>query len=108
MSTKHIQANGLRFAYEEEGTGPLVMLIHGFPDSPQTWDAVRPAVAQAGFRAVSPFTRGYTPTEIPKDDRYGGDTLGRVVRMPGGHFMHREHPARFIEELIPILKKSAP
>ena len=74
---QHVQANGLRFAYLEEGSGPLVLLIHGFPDTPHTWDAVRPALAAAGFRAVSPFTRGYAPTEIPAVDAYDADTLGR-------------------------------
>jgi pimeloyl-ACP methyl ester carboxylesterase len=72
-----IQANGLRFAYFEEGQGPLVLLLHGFPDTPHTWDAVRPALAAKGFRAVTPYTRGYAPTEIPATEDYGADTLGR-------------------------------
>jgi pimeloyl-ACP methyl ester carboxylesterase len=76
---RFVQANGLRFAYLEEGEGPLVLLIHGFPDTPHTWDAVRPALAEAGYRAVSPFTRGYAPTEIPKEEAYDPDTLGRDV-----------------------------
>jgi pimeloyl-ACP methyl ester carboxylesterase len=81
VSTKFIQANGLRFAYLEEGPakGPLVLLIHGFPDTPHTWDDVRPALAALGFRAVSPFTRGYAPTEIPKTESYDADTLGTDV-----------------------------
>jgi pimeloyl-ACP methyl ester carboxylesterase len=74
-----VQANGLRFAYFEEGSGPLVLLVHGFPDTPHTWDAVRPALAAAGFRAVTPFTRGYAPTEIPKEEAFDPDTLGRDV-----------------------------
>lgn len=80
-SEKFIHANGLRFAYVEEGPadGPLVLLLHGFPDTPQTWDATRPALAALGFRAVSPFTRGYAPTEIPKTEDYGADTLGADV-----------------------------
>jgi pimeloyl-ACP methyl ester carboxylesterase len=73
---QHVQANGLRFAYFEEGRGPLVLLLHGFPDTAHTWDAVRPALAAAGFRAVSPFMRGYAPTEIPAGEAYGADTLG--------------------------------
>lgn len=76
-SLQYIQANGLRFAYLEEGRGPLVLLLHGFPDTPHTWDAVRPALAAAGYRAVTPFTRGYAPTEIPAVEAYDGDTLGR-------------------------------
>ncbi len=72
-----VQANGLRFAYLEEGTGPLVLLLHGFPDTAHSWDVVRPALAAAGYRAVSPFMRGYAPTAIPADGAYDGDTLGR-------------------------------
>ncbi len=74
---RYVTANGLRFAYLEEGTGPLVLLLHGFPDTPHTWDAVRPALAARGFHAVSPFMRGYHPTEIPTDGSYDADTLGR-------------------------------
>jgi pimeloyl-ACP methyl ester carboxylesterase len=64
----HVQAAGLRFACLEEGTGPLVLLLHGFPDTAHTWDDVRPRIAAKGYRAVSPFTRGYHPTQIPAAD----------------------------------------
>jgi pimeloyl-ACP methyl ester carboxylesterase len=74
---REVQANGLRFSCLEEGTGPLVLLLHGFPDTPQTWSDARPALAKAGFRAVSPFTRGYAPTEIPTREAYDSETLGR-------------------------------
>jgi len=74
-----VQANGLRFAYLSEGSGPLVLLLHGFPDTAHSWDRVMPAVARAGFRAVAPFMRGYHPTEIPADGKYDGDTLGADV-----------------------------
>jgi pimeloyl-ACP methyl ester carboxylesterase len=76
---KYVQANGLRFAYFEEGSGPLVLLLHGFPETAHTWDPIRPALAAAGFRAVSPFTRGYAPTEIPRDESFDADTLGQDV-----------------------------
>ena len=72
-----VEANSVRFAYLSEGSGPLVLLVHGFPDTAHTWDAVRPALAAAGYRAVSPFTRGYFPTAIPADGRYDDQTLGR-------------------------------
>ena len=74
---KFVSANGLRFAYLESGTGPLVLLAHGFPDTAHSWDAVRFALAAAGYRAVAPFLRGYAPTEIPPDGAYDADTLGR-------------------------------
>ncbi|MCB9715798.1 MAG: alpha/beta hydrolase [Myxococcales bacterium] len=75
----HVEANGLRFAYLEQGEGPLVLLLHGFPDTPHTWDAARPALAADGFRVVCPFMRGYPPTEAPATDDYDADTLGRDV-----------------------------
>jgi pimeloyl-ACP methyl ester carboxylesterase len=74
---QYVEANGLRFAYHEEGRGPLVLLVHGFPDTAHTWAHARPALAQAGFRAVTPFTRGYHPTAVPVDGAYDGATLGR-------------------------------
>jgi pimeloyl-ACP methyl ester carboxylesterase len=75
MTIRTIHANGLNFSYLEEGRGPLVLLLRGFPDTAHTWDNVRPALAAAGFRAVSPFTRGYAPTEVPADGDYRVDTL---------------------------------
>ncbi len=74
-----VVANGLRFAYLSEGSGPLVLLLHGFPDTAHTWDRVMGEIARAGFRAVAPFMRGYHPTAIPADGDYDGDTLGRDV-----------------------------
>jgi pimeloyl-ACP methyl ester carboxylesterase len=76
---KTIEANGVRFAYLEHGTGPLVVLVHGFPDTAYTWDRAMPALADAGFRAVAPFTRGYFPTAIPADGNYDTETLGKDV-----------------------------
>lgn len=71
-----VDANGLRFAYLEEGSGPLVLLLHGFPDTPHSWDDLRPRIAAKGYRAVSPFMRGYHPTEIPDRDA-DQETLAR-------------------------------
>lgn len=72
-----LHANGLRFVVLVEGEGPLVLLLHGFPDTPHTWDRVQPAVAALGFRVAAPFTRGYAPTEIPKEEAFDADTLAR-------------------------------
>ena len=63
-----VEANGLRFAYLEEGSGPLVLMLHGFPDTAHTWDDLRPRVAAKGYRAVSPYMRGYHPSAIPARD----------------------------------------
>lgn len=77
MDIRFVTANGVRFGYLEAGKGPLVLLVHGFPDSAHSWDRVLPALAEAGFRAVAIFTRGYAPTSIPADGKYDSDTLGR-------------------------------
>ncbi|MEO8703586.1 MAG: alpha/beta hydrolase [Kofleriaceae bacterium] len=77
METKTVTANGLAFAYLEQGSGPLVLFVHGFPDTAHTWDASMAAVAAAGYRAVAVFTRGYHPTEVPADGDYATDTLGK-------------------------------
>jgi pimeloyl-ACP methyl ester carboxylesterase len=63
-----VNANGLEFGYLEEGSGPLVLMLHGFPDTAHTWDDLRPRIAAKGYRAVSPFMRGYHPTAIPDRD----------------------------------------
>jgi pimeloyl-ACP methyl ester carboxylesterase len=63
-----VEANGLNFAYLEDGSGPLVLMLHGFPDTAHTWDDLRSRIAAKGYRAVSPFMRGYRPTAIPGRD----------------------------------------
>ncbi len=72
----YAEANGLRFAYLEEGSGPLALMLHGFPDTAHTWDDVRPRIAAKGYRAVSPFMRGYHPSGVPAEDA-DQETLAR-------------------------------
>lgn len=76
-----IEANGLEFAYFADGdpADPLVLLIHGFPDTAHAWDELRPRIAEQGYYVVSPFTRGYAPSEILDGAHYDGGTLGRDV-----------------------------
>jgi pimeloyl-ACP methyl ester carboxylesterase len=62
-----VRANDLEFAYLELGTGPLALCLHGFPDSAHGWRHQLPALADAGYRAVAPWMRGYAPTAIPAD-----------------------------------------
>ena len=62
-------ANQLTFAYLTAGDGPLALCVHGFPDSPYSYRYLLPALAEAGYRAVAPFNRGFAPTELP-DDRH--------------------------------------
>ncbi len=69
-TTQTVEANGLTFAYLEAGEGPLALLLHGFPDSPWGWRHQLTALAEAGYRAVAPWMRGYAPTAIPEDGCY--------------------------------------
>lgn len=74
--TRVVRTRGVDFSYLEWGNdGPLLLLVHGFPDTARTWDLVGPALAADGYRVVAPFTRGYAPTSIPPDGRYDADTL---------------------------------
>ena len=70
ITTGTVNANGIDFTYLECGTGPLALCLHGFPDSPHSWRHLLPALADAGFRAVAPFTRGYAPTSLAPDGVY--------------------------------------
>lgn len=65
-----VHANGITFHYLEMGTGPLVLCLHGFPDTAYTYSDLLPALAQAGLRAIAPFMRGYAPTTAAPDGRY--------------------------------------
>jgi epoxide hydrolase 4 len=61
---EHIQANGLRFHYVTAGDGPLLLLLHGFPQFWYGWRHQIPALAKR-FRVVAPDLRGYNETEKP-------------------------------------------
>ena len=56
FGTGDVRANGLRFYYLEMGEGPLALCLHGFPDSPWTYRYLLPELAEAGYRAVAPFS----------------------------------------------------
>jgi pimeloyl-ACP methyl ester carboxylesterase len=73
ISQHSIQTNDLHISYFAAGLdndGPLVICLHGFPDSAHTWRHLLPRLADAGYRAVAPFLRGYAPTEVPTDGRF--------------------------------------
>ena len=79
---RDIPTRGLRFRVLEAGPedGPLALCMHGYPDTAHTWDALLPRLAEAGYRAVAPWMRGYPPTEVPANGDFsvvalGGDVL---------------------------------
>ncbi len=71
------RANGREYRYLESGEGPAVVLWHGFPDLPQTWNATRAALVDAGYRTIAPYLRGYHPDTIVLGLGYRADDLAR-------------------------------
>ena len=77
-----VETNGIRMHIAEAGTGPLVVLCHGFPESWYSWRHQLAALAEAGFHAVAPDMRGYGQTDRPDEiDAYTllhlvGDMVG--------------------------------
>ncbi len=73
-------SNGpLQFTATAMGTGPLVILVHGFPDTRDSFAAQLPALAEAGFRAVAVSMRGYEPSSQPADGDYSVPALAGDV-----------------------------
>jgi pimeloyl-ACP methyl ester carboxylesterase len=71
ISQHTVTVNDVEFAYlAAGGEGPLALCLHGFPDSAHSWRHLLPVLADAGYRAVAPFQRGYAPTAVPADGRY--------------------------------------
>ncbi|MGY2875180.1 pimeloyl-ACP methyl ester carboxylesterase [Marmoricola sp. URHA0025 HA25] len=64
-----VELPGLTASVLEWGSSdaPLLVALHGFPDSARTWRRIAPLLADAGWRVVAPFLRGYAPTGSPAD-----------------------------------------
>ncbi|GGJ95670.1 alpha/beta hydrolase [Pilimelia anulata] len=75
---RFVSANGSRFHVVEAGSGPLVLLLHGFPEFWYAWHRLLPALADAGYRAVAVDMRGYGGTDKPPRG-YDGYTLAADV-----------------------------
>ena len=64
---RRLRANGVELHVAEVGSGPPVVLCHGFPELWYSWRHQLPALAAAGYRAVAPDMRGYGQSSIPRD-----------------------------------------
>jgi len=62
ITRRFIDTNGIRMHIAEAGSGPPVLLCHGFPESWYSWRHQLGALAAAGFHAVAPDMRGYGQT----------------------------------------------
>lgn len=61
---------GVKIHYAECGTGPLVMLLHGFPELWYSWRHQLKALGEAGYHAVAPDLRGFGLSEVSPDVRH--------------------------------------
>ena len=83
----HALVRGVRLHYVEAGAGPLVLLLHGFPQSWLCWRHQIPALAAAGFRVVAPDMRGYNLSNKPRGvaayalDELAGDVEDLVAAL---------------------------
>jgi pimeloyl-ACP methyl ester carboxylesterase len=73
------QHGPLRFTGLAQGSGPVVLCMHGFPDNARSYRLQLPALAKAGYRAVSVHLRGYEPGSIPADGDYSSQAIATDV-----------------------------
>ena len=66
ITHRFVETNGIQMHIAELGRGPLVVLLHGFPESWYSWRHMVPALAAAGYHAVAPDQRGYGQTSRPE------------------------------------------
>ena len=68
-----LQRDGLELSARLQGPkgAPLVMLVHGFPDTPDSWSGVLPHLLAQGYRVLIPWLRGYTAESVDRSKSYG-------------------------------------
>ena len=87
---RSVSTNGIRIHLAECGSGPTVLLVHGFPESWYSWRYQLPALAAAGYHAVAIDVRGYgrssKPTEVAdyRMVRNVGDIVGLAPQLANG------------------------
>ncbi len=81
ITHQQIHTNGITMHIAEAGNGPVVVLLHGFPEVWYAWRHQLPALAKAGYHAIAPDLRGYGETDIPDTiERYSTITMTEDIR----------------------------
>ena len=90
---RRIQGDGVELAVVDEGSGPAVLLIHGFPDSSHLWRHQIRALVDAGFRAIAPDLRGFGESDRPQEvSAYGvGKSVADMVAVLDALDVERAH-----------------
>ncbi|GAA5210779.1 hypothetical protein GCM10023323_39780 [Streptomyces thinghirensis] len=84
VNHRTVEVNGIRLHIAEQGEGPLVVLLHGFPETWYSWRHQFTALTDAGYRVVAPDHRGYGSSDRPEAiDSYTmlhlvGDVIGLI------------------------------
>jgi pimeloyl-ACP methyl ester carboxylesterase len=97
VTHRMVETNGIRLHVAEQGSGPLVILCHGFPECWYSWRHQLRALAQAGFHAVAPDLRGYGRSDRPEPvEKYTllhdlGDIVGLVDALGAGQAVIAGH-----------------
>jgi pimeloyl-ACP methyl ester carboxylesterase len=81
LTQSFIETNGVRLSVATQGAGPLVLLLHGFPETSYAWRHQLAGLSNAGFRAVAPDLRGFGLSDCPiEPGRYTTlDVIGDLV-----------------------------
>lgn len=74
-----LKSGDLKFTAVEQGEGPLVLCLHGFPDCYHSFRHQLPFLAEQGYRAVSVSLRGYEPSSQPSDGDYSLESIANDV-----------------------------
>src|SRR5829696_8605248 len=69
MGRRRIRGDGVELSVVDEGAGPPVLLLHGFPDTADLWRAQIPVLVDAGMRVIAPDLRGFGASERPGEVR---------------------------------------
>jgi pimeloyl-ACP methyl ester carboxylesterase len=77
MEFHKIEGAGQPFVVSQQGDGPDVVLVHGFPDTPHSFARLQNELANAGWRVTVPWLRGYHPETIVPGRPYDAETVGR-------------------------------
>ena len=86
MTERYVVANGIRIFCVEEGEGPLVLLLHGFPEFAYSWRHQMQPIADVGFRVVAIDLPGYARSDKPEvtyDAHWVGDCISGVITALG-------------------------
>src|SRR3954464_11622771 len=87
LEDRFATVDGVRLHYVEAGEGPLVVLLHGFPEFWWSWRRQIPALVAAGFRVVAVDQRGYAQSDKPRSradyrvERRAADIVGLITAL---------------------------